>query len=157
MWWANLKPRKKQPRQMPGQLFYRAEFSHVFEKYWNHLASLGEHPEVCQESEFTQGRMKHSSSALSRLDLADFTPACRLKPGNRILRPSKMRQSVDCARFKTLRPCGKCTEVVLLQCQTVSRSSRTYTMLLPSGEGSSFSFFHFDAPWLNVVSAEQGS
>jgi hypothetical protein len=74
IWWANLQPRKKQSRQTPGQLFYPAEYSHVSEKYWDHLTNLEDHAEFCQESEFTQGCMKHFSGALSRLDLAGFTP-----------------------------------------------------------------------------------
>jgi hypothetical protein len=60
---------KKQPGQTPGQLFYPAEYSHVFEKYWDHLANPEDHTEFCQESEFTQGCMKHFSSALSSPDM----------------------------------------------------------------------------------------
>jgi hypothetical protein len=74
MWWASLQPRKKRPRQYPGQLFYPAEHSHIFEKYWDHLENLEGHPEFSQESEFTQGCMKYFSSALPRLNVADFTP-----------------------------------------------------------------------------------
>jgi hypothetical protein len=74
MWWACLQPGNKQPRQTPGQLSYPAEQSRVFEKYWNHLENLEEHPVFCHGSEFAQGCMKHFSSAISKLDLADFTP-----------------------------------------------------------------------------------
>jgi hypothetical protein len=74
MSWPCLQPRRKRPRQNPGQLFYPAEYSHGFEKYWDYLDNLEEHPEFDQESEFTRGCMKHFSSALSGLDLVDFTP-----------------------------------------------------------------------------------
>jgi hypothetical protein len=57
-----------------GQLFYPAECSHVFEKYWDHLNNPEGHPEFSQESEFTQGCMKHFPVALSRLDVTDFVP-----------------------------------------------------------------------------------
>jgi hypothetical protein len=74
MWWDSLQLRKKRTRQMPGQLFYPVEHSHVLEKYWDYLENLEYHPEFSQESEFTQGCMKHCSSALSKLNLADCTP-----------------------------------------------------------------------------------
>jgi hypothetical protein len=74
IWWASLQPRGKQPDQKPGQLFHPAEDSQVFEKYWDYLEDLEEHPEFSQELSFTHGCMKHFSSALSRLDLADFAP-----------------------------------------------------------------------------------
>jgi hypothetical protein len=67
MEWACLQLRKKRPRQYPGDLFYPEEQSHVFEKYWNHLPNLEEHPEFCHESVFTQGCPRHFSSPLSRL------------------------------------------------------------------------------------------
>jgi hypothetical protein len=51
-----------------------AEHSNVFEKYWDHLENHEDHPEFSQESAFTQGYMKHFSSALSKLALTDFTP-----------------------------------------------------------------------------------
>jgi hypothetical protein len=50
------------------------EFSHVFEKYWDYLENLEEHPEFDQETSFTQARMKRFSVALSTLDNSDFAP-----------------------------------------------------------------------------------
>jgi hypothetical protein len=114
MWWAFLQPRKKRPRQHPGQVFYPAEQSHLFEKYWNHLENL-------------QG----STSLILHL-------VYRLRPSRRILRLSRMRQSVDYVRSRTILTYGKCTGVVRLQCQAFQRSAGTYTMLLPSRKGSSF-------------------
>jgi hypothetical protein len=42
------------PRQDPGYLFYPNEFSHVFEKYWDHLDCLGQHPDFENEPEYTR-------------------------------------------------------------------------------------------------------
>jgi hypothetical protein len=35
--WAKFQPRLKRPRTEPGVLCYPAEYSHVFEKYWDNL------------------------------------------------------------------------------------------------------------------------
>jgi hypothetical protein len=74
MSWSDFGPRKKSPRQEPGILYYPPLFSHVFEKYWQHLENLEEHPGFSLESSFTQACMKRFSVALSELDCSDFAP-----------------------------------------------------------------------------------
>jgi hypothetical protein len=72
--WAKFQPRLKNPRKEPGQLFYPAEYSHVFEKHWHHLDKPETHPDFSQESSFTQDCMRHYSIALSRLNCESFEP-----------------------------------------------------------------------------------
>jgi hypothetical protein len=52
--WATFQPRKALPRQDPGHLYYPNEVSHVFEKYWDHVACLDRHLDFQKESEVTQ-------------------------------------------------------------------------------------------------------
>jgi hypothetical protein len=55
-------------------LYYPAEFSHIFEKYWNHLPNLYEHPDFTSETPFCQEQMNRFSEALSTMDLSDLQP-----------------------------------------------------------------------------------
>jgi hypothetical protein len=48
--WAAFQPRKANRRCNPGDLFYTAEVSHVFEKYWDYLTCLQDHPDFASES-----------------------------------------------------------------------------------------------------------
>jgi hypothetical protein len=59
--WANFQPRKRPPRRTPGQVFYPAEFSHVFEKYWDYLPNLSQSPGFARESTFCQCQMNSFS------------------------------------------------------------------------------------------------
>jgi hypothetical protein len=137
MWCACFQPRKKLPRQSPGQLFYPAEQSHVFEKYWDHLENLEEHPEFCHESEFTQGCMRRFSSALSRLDFTDFTPRASAEAKQSDLRTvedmaiSRLRPTQDGPDMRVLHRSSADTV------QATSRGAETYTMLLFNQEVSS--------------------
>jgi hypothetical protein len=77
--WASFQPRWRRPRVTPGQLFYRAEFSHVFEKSWHPRcytahAQKSKHPDFANESTFCQEQMKRFSAALSTMDLSGFEP-----------------------------------------------------------------------------------
>jgi hypothetical protein len=58
----------------PGQIFYPAEFSHVFEKYWDYLPQPPNHPDFSRESTFCQAQMNSFSEALSTMDLRAFEP-----------------------------------------------------------------------------------
>jgi hypothetical protein len=49
--WSEFQPRKKNPRQEPGNLYCPPVFSHVFEKYWQNLENL-------EEPSLTQACMK---------------------------------------------------------------------------------------------------
>jgi hypothetical protein len=73
--WASFQPRRLQPRETPGRLFYRAEFLHIFEKYWDCLPNLHDHPDFNSESPFSQEEMKRFSSALSTMNLSEFMPS----------------------------------------------------------------------------------
>jgi hypothetical protein len=65
--WAAFKPREDQPRRYPGRLYYPAQFSHVVEKYWNHLFNLPSHPDFAAESDISKDRMAIFSQALCTL------------------------------------------------------------------------------------------
>jgi hypothetical protein len=72
--WEKFQPRLKRPRTEPGQLFYPAAYSHVFEKYWDHLDDPKSHPEWSQESDFIQECMAQYSAAMGQMNTEDFTP-----------------------------------------------------------------------------------
>jgi hypothetical protein len=72
--WAKFQPPLKRPRTDPGRLFYPAEHSCVFEKYWDHLDCPEDHPEFSQETPFTQDCMRNYASALHSINLENFTP-----------------------------------------------------------------------------------
>jgi hypothetical protein len=55
-------------------LYYPNKFSHVFEKYWDYLSCLDQHPDFRNESQYTQYHMTLFSGALSSMNLADFQP-----------------------------------------------------------------------------------
>jgi hypothetical protein len=71
---VKFQPRLKSQRETPGPLFYPAEYSHVFEKYWDNIDCQLNHPVFSQESPFTQACMRLYTTALSSLNCADFTP-----------------------------------------------------------------------------------
>jgi hypothetical protein len=72
--WAKFQPSLKSPQLETGVLYYPAEHSHVFEKYWNALDKPQVHPEFSQESDFTQACMRQYSAALGEMDISSFTP-----------------------------------------------------------------------------------
>jgi hypothetical protein len=72
--WAKFQSRLKRPRQEPGQLFYPAVYSHVFEKYWQTIDHPEQHSEFSQETSFTQACATRFSAALGDIDTSAFTP-----------------------------------------------------------------------------------
>jgi hypothetical protein len=72
--WLSFQPRHLKPRQIPGRLYYPAEYSQGFEMYWDHLPELAQHPDFASESPFCQEQMTRFSSALSTMDLSGFQP-----------------------------------------------------------------------------------
>jgi hypothetical protein len=48
--------------------------SHVFEKYWDYLPCLPNHPDFAKESPFSQEHMTRFVSSLSEMDLKEFAP-----------------------------------------------------------------------------------
>jgi hypothetical protein len=62
----------------PEQLYYLNEYSHVFEKYCDHLSCLEQHPDFRSESQHTQYHMMTFSRDLSGMNQESaFEP----KPG----------------------------------------------------------------------------
>jgi hypothetical protein len=70
--WASFQPRLEKPRVVSDRLFYPDAYSHVFEKYWNYLPCLDQHPDPGSESQYTQLHMKAFSEALSLMSLKGF-------------------------------------------------------------------------------------
>jgi hypothetical protein len=62
--WAIFKPRDESPRKYPGRLYYPDQFTHVIQKYWEHLFNLPSHPDFANESPICQERMIIFSQAL---------------------------------------------------------------------------------------------
>jgi hypothetical protein len=72
--WARFQPRLNNHRQTPGSLFCPAEYSHVFQKYWDNIESPIDHPEFANETSHTRESMKLYTLALSSLDCSDYIP-----------------------------------------------------------------------------------
>jgi hypothetical protein len=72
--WAKFQPRLQCPRQEPGQLYYPAAYSHVFEKYWDSLEQPLAQPGSVDKSFFTKACLQECSAALAGQDLSDFAP-----------------------------------------------------------------------------------
>jgi hypothetical protein len=47
----------------------------VFEKYWDYLPDLTQHPDFSSETSFCQEQMIRLSAGLSRMDLSEFEPS----------------------------------------------------------------------------------
>jgi hypothetical protein len=71
--WAQFQPRLSKPRQVPGQLYYPPEYSHILEKYWNVLNNPVQHPD-CVESLHSRDSMRAMTAALSEMDLSSWIP-----------------------------------------------------------------------------------
>jgi hypothetical protein len=72
--WAKFQPRLQCPRQDPGKLCYPAQYSHVFEGYWQTIEQPLAHPGSVDESFFTKACMQEYSAALAGQDLSSFAP-----------------------------------------------------------------------------------
>jgi hypothetical protein len=72
--WATFQPRHNMPRSELGQLYYPNESSHVFEKYWDFLPNLCDHPDFSNETPYCQELMTRFSAALSTMNLSEFEP-----------------------------------------------------------------------------------
>jgi hypothetical protein len=73
----------------PGQLYYPAEFSHVFDKYWDLLPRLSEYPDFSRESAFCQEQTNSFSEALSAMNLAGFTPLVAAEASEKAIQVSE--------------------------------------------------------------------
>jgi hypothetical protein len=74
--WATFNPRwaAKCRRRFPGRLYYPDEATHIFTKYWNHLADLSSHPDFVKESPICQAEMIRFSEGLSKLRHGKWAP-----------------------------------------------------------------------------------
>jgi hypothetical protein len=70
--WASFHPWLANLRVTPGRPFYPDAYSRVFEKYWNYLPCLDQHPDFVSDSRYTQLHMKAFSEALSSMSLDGF-------------------------------------------------------------------------------------
>jgi hypothetical protein len=64
--WAVFKPRSERVRKFPGRIYYPDQFSHIIQKYWNHLFCLPSHPDFVKESPICQERMAIFSEAMRK-------------------------------------------------------------------------------------------
>jgi hypothetical protein len=71
--WAKFQPRLAKPRREPGQIYFPAAYTHVFQKYSDYLNDPVQHPD-CHETEFTKDGMREMVSALSSMNLSSFEP-----------------------------------------------------------------------------------
>jgi hypothetical protein len=71
---ASFQPRKANPRTRPSKLFDPTEASHVFEKYWDYLTCLPDHPDFASESPYCQEHMAKFSYALASMRHKSWTP-----------------------------------------------------------------------------------
>jgi hypothetical protein len=62
--WARFQPRATHPKSDFGQLYYPAEFSHVFEQYWQVLEQPLAHADAHKESDFTKEWVQEYTAAL---------------------------------------------------------------------------------------------
>jgi hypothetical protein len=101
--WAKFQPRHAMPRTEPGHLFFPAQYTHVFQKYWNYLNDPLPHPDCC-ESDFTKAAMYEFASALSEMDLSSFIPevdaeapdkSCRIAHDAAIARLCPIQDAID--------------------------------------------------------------
>jgi hypothetical protein len=72
---ATFQPRRAKLRVNLGHLYYPSESSHVFEKYWDYLSCLDQHPDFPNESPYCQRHMLLFSQAISAMPKsATFVP-----------------------------------------------------------------------------------
>jgi hypothetical protein len=71
--WAQFQPRLSKPRADPGLLCYPAEYTHVFEKYWDVLNDLTQHPDGVESSHSFDSK-KAMAEALVPMSLDSWEP-----------------------------------------------------------------------------------
>jgi hypothetical protein len=87
--WAQFQPRLAKPRVDPGLLYYPAEFSHMFELYWDYLDDPTKHPDVCQTASYFVPLSAYSV-AVSSMDLSSFTPQPEVEAPEKSQRVSQL-------------------------------------------------------------------
>jgi hypothetical protein len=71
--WAQFQPRLSKPRVDPGLLYFPAEYTHMFEKYWDYLDDPTKHPDVDSSAQYFSS-MQPYAEAVSVVDLSGFIP-----------------------------------------------------------------------------------
>jgi hypothetical protein len=71
--WAQFQPRLSKPRVDPGLLYYPAEYTHVFEKYWDVLTDPAQLPDSERSSHSTDS-MNAMAEALVSMSLDFWEP-----------------------------------------------------------------------------------
>jgi hypothetical protein len=71
--WAQFQPRLSKPRVDPGLLYFPAEYTHVFQKYWDVLKYPTQHPDGV-ESSHSFSSMKAMAEALAPMSLDSWEP-----------------------------------------------------------------------------------
>jgi hypothetical protein len=72
--WVSFQPRKANRRRIPDERFYPTEVSHVFEKIWDYLTCLSDHPDFGSESPYCQEHMAKFTQALVAMKHKSFVP-----------------------------------------------------------------------------------
>jgi hypothetical protein len=72
--WAEFQPKRSSRRLDPGQLFYPAEYTHVFQKYWDTLNDPLQHPDSAVETDRTKSFMYDMARALEDKVLENWAP-----------------------------------------------------------------------------------
>jgi hypothetical protein len=72
--WAEFQPKRSSLRKDPGQLFYPAEYTHVFQKYWDTLNDPLQHPGSAIETDRTKSYMYDMSRAIEGWVLENWDP-----------------------------------------------------------------------------------
>jgi hypothetical protein len=135
--WAQFQPKLAQPRVDPGQLFDPAEYSHMFEIYWDYLQDPTQHPDVDSSAQY-YAPMSAYTLAVSSMDFSSFTPSLMLKPRRSPSVSQVLQPSHGGVQYKMRRTIGHHQRIRLrkraLQRHVVSRLHRTFTMLIPVRE-----------------------
>jgi hypothetical protein len=84
--WATFNPRKASKRRFPGRLFYPNEATHIFTKYWDHLAEPSSHPDFSSESPICQAEMVRFSEGLRKLRHSNWVPQPAAEAGEKAIR-----------------------------------------------------------------------
>jgi O-glycosyl hydrolase len=102
--WAKFQPRHANPRSVPGDLYYPAQYTHIFQKYWDHLNDPLSHPDSGCESDHTKAAMNECAIALYSTDLSSFEPmvdaeasdkSCRIARDAALSRRCPIQDAID--------------------------------------------------------------
>jgi hypothetical protein len=96
--WVSFQPRRANPRQFPGKLYYPDAASHIFEECWHHLDDLSQLPGFSSRSSIVQAGMLAFSEGLSRYSCDTWQP----RPAAEA--PEKLAKIAHTAAISRVRP-----------------------------------------------------